>query len=233
MARALPVTDAAPAAAAAGFMAPGQAVNPPTSPPPPVRTPPTGPTTPPTPPTPPERKRGSAKPWLVVGAIAVVAVGAAIGGYALLRPDAGGTREVADDQSVVDDGFVDDEVIEPLTVDLNVPMYADWTDTGLWCEPGEVFEITVTGTAWHDASAESLVGPDGLTGGEVPEARVYADANTASVIGGFDSIPDMFPVGSGTTYTCHAGGQLYLGINDTNLDGNSGEFQATVTLWEG
>ena len=186
MARALPATDASPAAppaTAASFMAPGQAVNPPTSPPPPARTPPTGPTAPPTPPTPPERKRGSAKPWLIVGAIAVVAIGAAIGGYALLRPDDGGTTDVADDQSVVDDGFVDDEVIEPLTVDLNVPMYADWTDTGLWCEPGEVFEITVTGTAWHDASAESLVGPDGLTGGEVPEARVYADANTASVIG--------------------------------------------------
>ncbi len=162
----------------------------------------------------------------------MVAIGAAIGGYALLRPDDAGTTDVADDQSVVDDGFVDDEPAEPLTVDLNVPMYADWTDTGLWCEPGEVFEISVTGTAWHDASAESLVGPDGLTGGEVPEARVYAHANTASVIGGFDSIPEMFAVGSGTTYTCHAGGQLYLGINDTNLDGNSGEFQATVTLYE-
>ena len=28
------------------------------------------------------------------------------------------------------------------------------------------------------------------------------------------------------------GGSNTLGINDTNLDGNSGEFQATVTLYE-
>ena len=37
-------------------------------------------------------------------------------------------------------------------------------------------------------------------------------------------------IGRGTTYPCPAGGSLYLGINDTDLDGHSGEFQADVTL---
>jgi hypothetical protein len=37
-------------------------------------------------------------------------------------------------------------------------------------------------------------------------------------------------IGTGTMYPCPAGGSLYLGINDTDLDGHSGEFQADVTL---
>ena len=108
-------------------------------------------------------------------------------------------------------------------------MYAEWTETNFWCDQGDTFEISVTGRAWHDASAESEVGPDGLTNGEHPEARVLADANTASVIGRLDSIPEIFYVGTGTTYECPAQGNLYLGINDTNLDGNSGEFHASIT----
>jgi hypothetical protein len=118
------------------------------------------------------------------------------------------------------------------TVELQVPMYNEWTSTGLWCDAGETFDIVLSGEAYHDASAESLVGPDGLTGGEHPDARVFADANTASVIGGFDTTPELFAVGSGTSHTCTAGGALLLGINDTYLVGNSGEFHATVTLHE-
>ena len=38
----------------------------------------------------------------------------------------------------------------------------------------------------------------------------------------------MFYVGTGTTYECPAQGNLYLGINDTNFEGNSGEFTATI-----
>lgn len=50
------------------------------------------------------------------------------------------------------------------------------------------------------------------------------------MIGKLDSIPERFAVGTGTTYPCPAGGSLYLGINDTDLDGHSGEFRADVTL---
>ena len=80
-----------------------------------------------------------------------------------------------------------------------------------------------------DAStAESEVGPDGLTNGEGAQYRVLPEANTASVIGKLDTIPEMFPVGSGTTYVCPAQGGLELGINDTGLVGNSGEFHVAV-----
>jgi hypothetical protein len=167
----------------------------------------------------------------VVGIVSVLAVGGAVAAVLMLNPGILGM--IAAPGSVDEGGTTGGESgTTATTVELQVPMYNDWTSTGLWCDAGETFEITVTGEAWHDASPESLVGPDGLTGGEVPQARVFADANTASVIGGFDTTPEMFAVGSGTTHTCTAGGTLVLGINDTNLVGNSGEFSATVTHYE-
>jgi hypothetical protein len=42
--------------------------------------------------------------------------------------------------------------------------------------------------------------------------------------------PEIFPVGTGTTYSCPGQGDLLLGINDTDLQDNSGEFAAFVTL---
>jgi hypothetical protein len=175
--------------------------------------------------------RSKTKPWLVVGIVSALAVGGAVAAVLMLNPGILGM--IAAPGSVDEGGTTGGESgTTATTVELQVPMYNDWTSTGLWCDAGETFEITVTGEAWHDASPESLVGPDGLTGGEVPQARVFADANTASVIGGFDTTPEMFAVGSGTTHTCTAGGTLVLGINDTNLVGNSGEFSATVTHYE-
>lgn len=171
-------------------------------------------------------------PWLVVGIVAALAVGGAVAAVLMLNPGILGTIASpgsGDEGGGVIDGGGD---ATATTIELAVPMYNEWTSTGLWCDAGETFAITVTGEAWHDASPESLVGPDGLTGGEVPEARVFAEANTASVIGGFDTTPEMFAVGSGTTHTCTAGGALQLGINDTYLVGNSGEFWATVTHYE-
>jgi len=180
--------------------------------------------------TPSPRRRSSKAPWIVVGTIAALAVGAGIAAVLVLNPGVFGTGGTTDDTGQSDG--TTDQGGTTSTVELPVPMYNEWTSTGLWCDAGETFDIVVSGEAYHDASAESLVGPDGLTGGEHPDARVFAGANTASVIGGFDTTPELFAVGSGTSHTCTAGGALLLGINDTYLIGNSGEFQATVTLHE-
>ncbi|MFE6253778.1 CHAT domain-containing protein [Agromyces sp. NPDC057865] len=179
---------------------------PPTSPPgPPSGSPPTAPT-----PRHPSKRPSRAKPWITVALIAAVAIGGAIATFLLLRPDTDGGGGDAS------------------TAELALPMDTAWTDVGLYCEQGDEFVITVTGTAYHDGTAESEVGPDGLTNGEGAQYRVLADANTASVIGRLDTIPEMFPVGSGTTYVCPAQGGLELGINDTGLVGNSGEFHVSV-----
>jgi hypothetical protein len=166
-----------------------------------------------------------------VGIVAALAVAGAVTAVLMLNPGFLGTTPLpgSGDEGGTTGG---EGGTAATTVELQVPMYNPWTPTGLWCDAGEMFAITVTGEAWHDETPESLVGPDGLTGGEVPQARVFADANTASVIGGFDTTPEMFAVGSGTSHTCTAGGELQLGINDTYLVGNRGEFTATVTHYE-
>jgi hypothetical protein len=182
---------------------------PPASTRPPSGSPPTGPG-----PRHPSKRPSRAAPWITVGVIAAVAIGGAIATFLVLRPDAGG------------DGGGDGG--DASTAELALAMDTAWTDVGLYCEQGDEFVITVTGTAYHDGTAESEVGPDGLTNGEGAQYRVLPEANTASVIGKLDTIPEMFPVGSGTTYVCPAQGGLELGINDTGLVGNSGEFHVSV-----
>ena len=155
---------------------------------------------------------------LVVGIVAaVLAVGGVIAAFAL-RPTDGG------------DGGGSDDGGSASTAELAVPLYTDWSDTGLYCYLGDEFVIEVIGRGWLDDTQESEIGPDGLTNGERPEDRVLAEANTGSVIGRLNTTPEIFPIGTGTTYPCPAQGNLQLGINDTDLADNSGEFGASVTL---
>lgn len=179
---------------------------------------------------------------MVIGVVALFAVGG--GAAVLLTMQPGGTSDsevtsVEATDSPVDaidrtapntDGGADpDANRDP---DVIVPMDQAWTPTGRWCEAGDSFEITVTGTAHHNESESSLVGPDGLVNGEHPESRVpgFEAWNTASVIGGFPDHNHLgFSVGTSTTYRCELAGQLYLGINDTDLAGNHDAFEAWIT----
>ena len=43
------------------------------------------------------------------------------------------------------------------------------------------------------------------------ETRVLPDENTGSVIGRLSTTPEIFAVGTGTTYECPAQGDLLLG----------------------
>ena len=117
----------------------------------------------------------------------------------------------------------------PSTAELAVPLNSDWVDVGLYCTLGDEFVIEASGRGWLDETQESVIGPDGLTGGELPEARVFDGANTAALIGRFDTTPEMFSIGTGTTYVCPAQGDLELRVNDTDLEDNSGEFGVFVT----
>ena len=191
--------------------------------PPPDTPPPSGPpgaspagssSTAPAPRHPTKKRPSRAAPWVVVVIIAAGAIGGAVWALQVLGPgnDGGGSGGSAS------------------TAEFALAMDTAWTDVGLYCEQGDEFVITMTGTAYHHSGAETEVGPDGLTGGELAEYRVLAEANTASVIGKLDTLPEAFSVGSGTTYVCPAQGGLELGINDTDLSGNSGEFHAAVVL---
>lgn len=188
------------------------------------------PPTPPHPPThaasgPPQRPRRSSNvtPWIIVGIISILAVGAGVAAVAVMNP---GFFGLGGSSGSGEQGGAS------TTTQISVPMYEYWTDTGISCATGDALDITASGTAFHNSDPSSEVGPDGLSDPYYHQWNVpgLPDANTASVIGRLDTMPDdPFYVGNGTSYTCPVDGQLQLGINDTDMSGNDGEFQAEIT----
>ena len=148
------------------------------------------------------------KAWLVVGAIAIAAVGAGVATALLLLPAMGGA-------------------FGPMVKELTVSAERTWTDTGMSCAAGDTFNIKATGQAWF-ATEESDLGPDGFPDSRL-ETRVAPSHPTSSLIGTLDSVDDPFFVGYAATYVCPVAGRLSLGVNDNSPQGNRGGFLATIT----
>lgn len=121
-------------------------------------------------------------------------------------------------------------------VTADVQAGQQWTAVNAACEAGDVLEITATGQAFHNEFESSAVSPDGLVLPDGSPDAFYFEYNleglpdtaTASLVGSLDQQQPLFGVGSGTAYTCERTGALYLGINDANLAGNHGAWQASV-----
>ncbi|MEZ0449390.1 CHAT domain-containing protein [Cellulomonas sp. ICMP 17802] len=121
-----------------------------------------------------------------------------------------------------------------VTVQHEVPATQQWTDMLLACLAGDTLEIVGGGTILHEQSATGRVGPEGLADPGYHAYNVVGlpDAPTAGLIGSLD-VQDPFFVGTGVTYVCPRDGELFLGVNDIGLAGNSGAFAATITLHPG
>ena len=153
--------------------------------------------------------------WLVGG---LVAVGAAVAlGAALLVPQwiGGGSDGGAGGALGADEVFV--------------RMDKAWTRTGVSCAQGDRIRISARGEGVYDET-EAAVGPAGLATGESPEPRVYRNIDSFALIGVLDNRSDAFFVGSEQVYVCPSPGELLLGPNDNQLEGNRGGFTATVEL---
>lgn len=120
-------------------------------------------------------------------------------------------------------------------VHLAVAGDAYWTSTGVTCAEGDALAITATGTILHEDNPASTVTPEGLLGPDGLPDPVFLqwnvpgvpDVATASLIGSLDR-QEPFAVGSDLTFECPRAGELFLGINDINLVGNSGAWQAAI-----
>lgn len=114
-----------------------------------------------------------------------------------------------------------------------VPGTESWTETGIDLSIDDAVLIEAEGAVTPKTDTESRVGPDGMP--DRPSAQQFnveglEDANHASLIGRIGETGAPFLVGSELATTADTEGPLFLGINDTGVENNAGEFTATITV---
>ena len=103
-----------------------------------------------------------------------------------------------------------------------------WTDTGIDVKQGDRVSFRVTGTIQWGAGPDSASGPDGNPVMTRPDFPVPS-APVGALIGRVGNGP-AFGIGTQTQpLPMPAAGRLYLGVNDTKLDDNSGSYTVYVT----
>ncbi|MEO7192355.1 MAG: hypothetical protein ABI051_14980 [Vicinamibacterales bacterium] len=114
---------------------------------------------------------------------------------------------------------------EVVTVRGNVP----WMDTGITVRTGESIRFTTTGRVFFSAANDAAAEADG-NGNFRNKDFPVADVPAGALIGKIGANGPAFPIGSAPELLRMGNpGRLYLGVNDTIFDDNSGAFRVTVT----
>ena len=179
----------------------------------------------------------------MVGIVALIAIGGGIAAVRLLQPG-GESGVVTTDSPAAQTGPEPEpsraaQQTAPLQTIVIPGTELEWVPTGVTCAPGEVLELTATGTILQGDSEDSRVGPGGWQGespgyagqfGFPPGALIGRLAGMVSE-DGFAFTQDGSSVDHGTaTFPCPIDGELELGISDPVVDDNSGEF--SVSVWK-
>lgn len=131
--------------------------------------------------------------------------------------------------ALVLDGGDDDGEEGPLVVSTTVPGTRRWTNTGITLEVGDQVTVTASGEVFHSVELQRKAGPDGEPGTRFP-SNVLMSADHGALLGMIGGDGEPFFVGDDQQFDAPASGQLFLGINDTGVENNSGEFRAQVTV---
>jgi hypothetical protein len=158
----------------------------------------------------PPSSRGRRRPLVVAAAIGlVIAIAALAAAFALRGPLA--------PQSTRQSSTID------------VPGTHQWTDTGVDVASGQRVEIAATGIVFHDPAASA--GPEGAYLPVLQQYSVLPSVPHAALIGKVGADGQPFAVGRRAEVTIHDGGRLFLGVNDKEVDNNSGKFTATIEVY--
>ena len=126
--------------------------------------------------------------------------------------------------------------------DIDVDASKQWVDTNIDLRAGEKLHLTATGTITYPAgqsskSKERSFGPDGLARGFADLIHEYAvtDAGHGALIGRLgaaDAGGQPFLVGSSSDFEAPVANRLFLGINQSQKDGESaqGSFHVTIAV---
>ena len=103
-----------------------------------------------------------------------------------------------------------------------------WTNTGITVRRGETLTLNTTGEVRLSANGEDIAPAAGSTSGRMAANSPMPNALAGALIGRIGN-GAPFGIGNQTTLVAPASGQLFLGVNDGDLNDNTGEFRVEIT----
>jgi uncharacterized caspase-like protein len=113
-----------------------------------------------------------------------------------------------------------------------VPADQPWTDTGVDLEPAERISIKATGNVQYIPGG-SFVGPEGDSRRDPHHVNILSATPHAALIGKVGAGGRPFSVGSSLSTTVGEKGRLFLGLNDAQVDNNSGMLTVSIEVRAG
>jgi hypothetical protein len=111
-----------------------------------------------------------------------------------------------------------------ITVNGNQP----WTPTGITVRKGDLISLSTSGEVQLSADANDVASPDGSRAGRYAARARMPRTLAGALIGRIGLNGQPFGIGSQTSITAPAAGQLFLGVNDDNFNDNQGSFQVSI-----
>jgi hypothetical protein len=184
------------------------------------------------------QKPRSQRGWVLPAAAALIVI---VGGaFALTRLGDGESPLVTSTETPVtteaptntdaEAAALTDAELSSEPVSVVVPGTEQWTDTGIDLSIGDKVLIEADGTVNPAAPNFPVNGPNGNLLAGLTKVERLEERNHASLIGRIGEAGAPFWVGSRHLSKANTEGRLFLGINDSLVENNAGEFTATITI---
>ncbi|HEX9968925.1 MAG TPA: LecA/PA-IL family lectin [Acidimicrobiales bacterium] len=118
----------------------------------------------------------------------------------------------------------------PVEAEVDVPATQVWTNSGIELARGDEVVVLARGEIVHSTTHRLKCGPDGA---KPNDANLLKEAGHGALLAKIGRTGLPFLVGKEKTFTASDKGELYLGVNDTGTDNNSGRFTADVEVSAG
>lgn len=118
--------------------------------------------------------------------------------------------------------------------DIQVSAQQQWVATGLTVRQGDVIRLRTTGEVALNQDRSLRARANGVTTNQLDRDARLPDVPVGTLLGrigpgvGLNQRNRAFVIGDQTEVTMPSGGELFLGINDSNIDDNSGAFTVRI-----
>jgi hypothetical protein len=103
-----------------------------------------------------------------------------------------------------------------------------WTPSGLVVRRGDRLNISANGDIQLSANANDIAGTAGSRSGRTAAGAPLPSAPAGALIGRVGTNGPVFAIGDQGSLTVQESGQLFLGVNDDEVNDNQGEFRVKI-----